>query len=368
MKVPIFDLRVKDSDLKKDLIETFTKVIEKGRLFMGEEVEEFEDEVSKFVGKKFALGVSSGSSAIFLALKACGIEKDDEVIISPLTWIIPVNAIASCGAKPIFTDVREDFNLDPYSIESKITSKTKAILAMHYAGHMCDMEIICKIAEKHNLIVIEDAAQAFGAKLNNKSSGSFSLAAGFSMNPMKFFGGYGEAGVVVTDNENIYQRLKRLRHAGTTSDYKKIITNNCLEVSLNHKIDTIKAALLLVMMKRLPAKRVKAEQIASRLKNELHSDIKHQEIFDDEIHGRYAYPIIYHKRDKLIDYLNSKQIETKIFNFPLAYDAPIYQKYKIAKLPIAEKMIANSLIIPSHDKLSNDQVNYLIENINDFFV
>ena len=199
-------------------------------------MDELEKRVANYVGTKYAIGVDSGSSALYLALKASGIKRGDEIITSPLTWIISSNAIRSCGAIPVFADVGEDFNIDPSTIESLITNKTRAILPIHYAGHMCDMHAICSIANDNGLHVIEDAAQAFGASLDGRLAGTFSIAAGFSMNPMKILGGYGEAGVVVTDDEAVYQQLKLYRHAGTTSDPKKLITNDCRVISLNHKM------------------------------------------------------------------------------------------------------------------------------------
>jgi dTDP-4-amino-4,6-dideoxygalactose transaminase len=366
MRVPIFDLRVTDSQLKDDLMIAFEKVIDHGKLFMGPEVEEFEEMVANYIGTKYVVGVGSGSSALYMALKACDIGPGDEVITTPLTWIITVNAIAACGATPVFADVREDFNIDPASIEERLTPKTKAIVPMHYAGHMCDMEAICSFADKNGLIVVEDAAQAFGASLKGRKAGSFSLAAGLSMNPMKVLAGYGEAGAVVTDDEKIYQRLKRIRHAGTTSDPKKRITNECLEVSLNHKMDTINAALLLVALKHLPEKKKKREMIAKRFDNELQTQILLQGYLENEVHGRYVYVIKTNKRDQLKKILEHNQIETKILNEPLACDAPVFKQYNNYSVPVARQMLAISLVIPSHEKLSQKQVDYIISSINSF--
>lgn len=361
MRVPFFDLRVRDQKLKDELIEAFKKVLDHGKLFMGPEVEEFQDRIASAIGKRYAIGVGSGSSALFMALKACNIGPGDEVITTPLTWIITVNAIAACGATPVFADVQEDFNIDPNSIKERITSNTKAIVPVHYAGHMCEMDSICEIADKNKLIIVEDVAQAYGAGLNGKRAGSFSLAAGLSMNPMKVLGGYGEAGTVVTDDEEIYQRLKRLRHAGTTSDPKKRITNDCLEISLNHKMDTINAALLLVALKHLPEKRKQREAIARQYDRELPTGIARQGYHKNEVHGRYVYAIRVDERNELKTFLAKNQIETKIFNEPLACDAPVYQQYNTHPVPVARKMLAMNLILPSHEKLSKEQVNKVIE-------
>ena len=368
MRIPIFDLRVDEPDLKAELMGAFSRVLDHGRLFMGPEVEEFEEKIATNIGSRYAVGVGSGSSALYMALKACGIGPGDEVITTPLTWIITVNAIAACGATPVFADVREDFNIDPESIKVRISKKTKAIVPMHYAGHMCEMDTICEIAEKNNLIVVEDAAQAFGATLNGKKAGSFSLAAGISMNPMKVLAGYGEAGVVVTSDQEIYKRLTRLRHAGTTSDPKKNITNECLEVSLNHKMDTINAALLIVALKHLPEKRKKREAVARRYDRELPEPIRRQGYLAEEVHGRYVYAVSVNARDELKHFLENKQIETKIFNEPLACDAPVYKQYNNYPVPVARKMLESNLILPSHDNLSDEQIAFVIDMCFDFLV
>ena len=365
MRVPFFDLRVQDSDLRNELLIAFENVLTHGRLFLGPEVDEFETRVANYIGTKYAVGVDSGSSALYLALKVAGIKRGDEVITTPLTWIISSNAIRSCGAIPVFADVREDFNLDPSSIQSKITSKTKAIVPVHYAGHMCDMERICEIAKNNSLLVVEDAAQAFGASLNGRLAGNFSIAAGFSMNPMKSLGGYGEGGVVVTNDEKIYDRLKQYRHAGTTSDPKKLITNDCRVIALNHKMDTINAALLLVAMDYLDKRKQARESIAKRYNEELPRSVQHQKTTKGEVHGRYVYVVRTDYRDQLKLFLEANGVETKIMHEPLVCDARAYRKYR-SDVPVARKVLDTSLVIPSHEKLTSEQVGYVITLFHEF--
>ena len=366
MKVPFFDLRTEQSALKRDLMAAVENVLDHGRLFLGPEVEELESEISRYLGCKYAVGVDSGSSALFLALKASGIGPGDEVITTPLTWVISANAIAACGADPVFADVLDDFTIDPVSVESMISTKTKAVVPMHYAGQMCDMQKLTSIAKSNDLLIIEDAAQAFGASLCGKNAGTFSTtASGFSLNPMKAFGGYGEAGVVVTDDELIYRKIKKLRHAGTTSDPKKIITNYCEDISLNHKMDTINAALLLVAMRHLPEKQKRKEQIASMLRDGLPSAIQSQRALSEHVHGRYVYPIRSSSRDALKSFLEEHQIETKIMHEPLVCDAPVFKMCR-ASSENAREVLNSSLVIPSHEKLSREQVQYIITTISRF--
>ena len=261
MHVRMFDLRVKDLKVRAELNKSLQKIMDHGLFFFGPELYEFEKKMSQFLNMKYTVGVASGSSALYLALKSLGIKSGDEVITTPFSWIITSNAIVECGATPVFVDIADDYNIDANLIEKKITSKTKAIVPMHWGGHMCDMDKIKKIAKKHNLYVVEDAAQAFGAKFKNNKSGNYSDVAAFSMNPMKCLSGFGEGGLVATNNKKLYEKIKILRYAGTTSDPKKLITNNCVEISLNHKMDTINAAMLLVAFKFFKKKSNKLKKI-----------------------------------------------------------------------------------------------------------
>ncbi len=369
MKVKMFDLKIKDKLLRRDLIKSLNRLFDHGQFFMGPEVLDFEKKIAKFLNVKYALGVSSGSSALYLALKACGIKQGDEVITTPLSWIITSNAIIECGATPVFVDVADDLNINPDLIEKSITKKTKAIVPMHYAGHMCDMNKISAIAKKYKLKIIEDAAQSFGASLNKIKSGNFSSVASFSMNPMKTLSGYGENGIVVTNNKKIFNKLKTLRHAGTTSDPKKKITNFCNDTSLNHKMDTINASLLLISFKKFKQKIEKKNIIAEYYNKNLSPKIIKQDdyMYKGEKNGRYVYPIIVNRRDKLRRYLEKKGIETKIFHLPLINKSPFYLKnYKSSKMRNAERLIKKIIILPLNEKLLKGQIKYITDNINYF--
>ena len=364
MKVRMFDLRVKDSTIRKDLNNSFKKMLDHGVFFFGPELYEFEKKMSNFLKIKYTLGVASGSSALYLALKSLGIKKGDEVITTPFSWIITSNAIVECGATPIFVDIKDDYNIDEDLIEKKITSKTKAIVPMHWGGHMCDMEKICKIAKKFNLFVVEDAAQAFGAKYKKKYAGNYSEVAAFSMNPMKCLSGFGEAGLIGTNSKKIYEKIKNLRYAGTTSDPKKLVTNNCLEISLNHKMDTINASMLLVSFKYFNKKIKKLKKIREFYNNNLDKKIIKQNIKKNETPGVYAYPIQINNRDKIKAHLDKMKIETKIWNDPLISDAPAYKKYNKNNTPNAKKILKRTLNIPFHEKLTFKQLNFVVNSLN----
>ncbi len=367
MHVPFFDLRVTDSLLKEELLKSVEKVLDHGRILLGPEVIEFEKNVSKIAGTKYAVGCASGSSALYLALKCLDIGPGDEVITTPLTWIITGNAILECGATPVFVDILEDFNIDPNAIEKAITIKTKAIIPVHFTGLMCKMDEICKIASENNIHIIEDAAQSFGAKYKNKEAGSFSSIGIFSMNSMKVLGGYGESGALVTDDENHYEKIKILRYTGTKSDPAKIITNEAIYVSLNHKIDTLQAAMLLVMMKRLPERMRRRYEIAKLYNKELKDLVICPKFIENDVHALYTYAIQGNKRDELMHYLNDNRIETKIYHEPLVSDAPVFKKFQRYETPNARKVLSRFLSIPAHEKLNDEQVEFVIEKIKYFY-
>jgi len=369
MKVPYLDLTVYNDDLKKRLLGRFEKILDHGRIIGGPEQLEFEQKFAKDIGVKYALGVSSGSSALYLALCGLNVGPGDEVITTPYTWIVTTNAIASVGATPVFVDVLEDFNIDPNEIKKAITDNTKAILPMHVAGHMCDMERITKIAKKYNLKIIEDAAQAFCSSINGKRAGSFSNIACFSMNPMKILHAYGEAGVVVTNNERIYTKIKQLRHAGTKRDLNNNQhINRSNYIALNHKIDTIQASFLIEEMDRINEIKKRRDEIANYYDAELTKlGCTLPRITEGEIHGRYYYMFCCNKRNGLSKSLTDNGVENKIFYSPLTCDAAIYKNKVKLKLPVARKLLKRSISIPMHENMTMEQAEYVIESIKKFY-
>ena len=368
MEVPYLDLRVNDSALKKELIGRVEKILSHGRIVEGPEQEEFEEKFANEIGVKYAVGVGSGSSALYLALLGLGIGPEDEVITTPFTWIITVNAIVATGAKPVFVDVQDDFNIDPDQIGNAITPKTKAIVPMHVAGHICDMISISRIARDNHLFIVEDAAQAFCGSINGKRAGVFSHAAGFSMNPMKILHAYGEAGVVTTNNKKVYNRIKQMRHAGTKRDKQGKHINRCNYISLNHKIDTIQASMLITSMDRISEIKAKRDKIAY-LYDEAFSDFMGiQKVRKGEVHGRYIYIMACDKRDSLRKHLLNKGIENKVFYSPLASDAAVYKdKINKKKVPMARRLLNKSLSVPLQEKMTMKQVEYVIDTTRRFY-
>lgn len=367
MKIPFLNLAVKNTPQKNRLLNRFRNILDHGKILNGPEIDEFEKKISNFLKIKHIAGVSSGSSALYLALKSLNIGSGDEVITTPFTWIITINAILETGAKPVFVDIGEDLNIDPTKVTNAITKKTKAILPVHIGGHMCDMHSLNYLAKKNKLFLVEDAAQAIYSSLGSQKAGSFSSIAAFSLNPMKLLGAFGECGFVATKNPRLKKKVEILRHAGTTPDKKKIKINNCISHSLNHKIDTLQAACIVENLKELDKKWKKRDLIAKQYDAELNNIVQTQKYHEKEVHGRYLYFALCEKRDQLYNYLKRKKIECKIFYKPLACDAPIFKKIYKNRFKMTRNLLTKSLCLPLHENLSERNVEYIIQEVKKFY-
>ncbi|MFC1570452.1 DegT/DnrJ/EryC1/StrS family aminotransferase [Candidatus Omnitrophota bacterium] len=360
MKIPYRDLSVKDNKLKEELMSSVDKVLSHGRVILGPEVAEFEKESAEYCSRKFGVGMNSGTDAIYLALRSLGIGSGDEVITTPLSWIATTNTIVLTGATPVFVDISEDLNINVDLIEAAITPRTKAIMPVHFTGRMCKMDKILKIADMHGLHVVEDAAQAFGAASGGSRAGSFGTLGCFSMNPMKVLCAYGEAGLVVTDDEKIYEKLLSLRYAGT------INKEDCFYPSLNGRIDTLQAAMLSVNLRFLDEKISNRQKVAGRYTNALKDVVKCPED-DGTEHVYYSYTIVTDKRDELRDFLATKGIETKVQHPILMPKHTAYKGSFECEIPVAEDLVEKILCLPNEENLTDEQVDYVISMVKEFF-
>ncbi|HEY4255224.1 MAG TPA: DegT/DnrJ/EryC1/StrS family aminotransferase [Chlamydiales bacterium] len=359
-RVPFLDLRVSSKE-KKSLLQAIEKVFDHGRFILGPEVTELEQTIAQRCGRKFAVGVGSGTDALFLAFKALGVGPGDEIITTSLSWIATTNAIAMTGATVVFADIGDDLNIDPASVKRLITSKTRAIVPVHYTGKICDMKALSALAKKHQLPIIEDAAQAFGSTHDGKPAGSFGTIACFSMNPMKIFAACGEAGIVLTDEEEIYQRLVPLRYNGT------INKERCIATSMNCRLDTIQAAVLLERLKGVDAIIEKRRQLADVYRKKLSSFVRVPVEKANERDVYYTYQIQTPKRDELKQFLEERGIEIKIQHPFLMSEQPIYEKFARHPLPNAKRIIRQILCLPMHEKLSLQEQNHVIDSVESFF-
>ena len=361
VKIPYLDLSVGDKSLKDDLLTAVDRVLSHGRVVLGPEIAEFEKIISEICGRKYAVGVSSGTDALYVALQSLGIGPGDEVITTPMSWIATVNAIVVSGATPVFVDVGTDLNIDPEMIVEAITPRTKAILPVHYTGNMCEMDAICDVANEHGLIVVEDAAQAFGAKNRGRAAGSFGQVACFSMNAMKVLHSYGEAGAVVTDDETLRDKMISLRYAGTVN------REDCIIPSLNFRMHTVQAAFLLVELRRLDSIIDRRRKIAANYEDLLGDVVTCPNVGAGLDPVYYTYTIQVENRDELRDFMSKNNIETKIHHPILMPYHTAYNGRFSPDIPVAERAVQRILSIPNHENMTDDELDYVTSTILEFY-
>jgi dTDP-4-amino-4,6-dideoxygalactose transaminase len=360
MKVPFLDLRVTAKSERTAILKAVAEVLDHGRLVMGPEISEYEKEVAEFCEREYAVSASSGTGALYLALRALDVGPGDEVITTSLSWIATANAIALCGATPVFADIRNDLNIDPISVKRLITPATKAILPVNYTGKICEMSAIEEIARKNNLYVIEDGSQSFGATLSGRKCGNFGLISCISNNPMKVFAACGEAGTVLCDDKSIYKRLVSLRYNGTAD------RETCFEASFNGRMDTIQAAILLVRIKKI-SKNLDSRKKNAKLYHEgLKGFVKTPVEEKDSQCVYYTYTIRSTKRDQLKEFLSVNGIETKIQHKLLMPKHPAYNARPRGEWSNAEILVKQILSVPVHEKMKRSEVLFVVDQIRKF--
>lgn len=356
-RVAFLDLRVPDAE-RASLVAAVTRVLEHGRIVLGPEVEQIERAVAERTGRKHGIGVSSGTDACYLALRALGIGPGDEVITTCLSWVATANAIRLTGATPVFADIRDDLNIDPDSAERLVTPRTRALMPVHYTGKVADMDRLMALASERGLDVVEDASQAFDARYRDRPAGSFGTLAAFSMNPMKVFAACGEAGMVVTDRDDLREKLISLRYNGT------INREQCVTPSHNGRIDTLQAAILLERLPLVAALVARRREIAGWYRELLGSVVRTPVERPEEADVYYTYQIQTPQRDALKEFLEARGIETKIQHPLLMSQQPIYTQ---AGCPNGERLVREILCLPAHEKLVRDDVECVARSVHAFF-
>ncbi|PIR89643.1 transcriptional regulator [bacterium (Candidatus Gribaldobacteria) CG10_big_fil_rev_8_21_14_0_10_33_41] len=365
-KIKFLDLSSQYKSIKKEIDKAIKRVLESNQFIGGDEVKEFEKEIAKFCSTKYALSVNSGTDALFLSLKALGIGLRDEVITTPFTFISTAEVIANCNAKPVFVDIDpKTFNINPLKIEEKINKKTKAIIPVHLFGQMADMTRIMRIARKYGLYVIEDAAQAIGAEYKNKKAGTFSDLGCFSFFPSKNLGGYGDGGMVVSNNEELAEKIRLLKNHGSSPKEKYLN----LILGTNSRLDTIQAAILRVKLKHLEEWSKARAKKAGLYTNQLGKlkELITPSIASGRTHIFHQYTVRVNKqvRNKLVSYLNKQGIPTMIY-----YPVPLhlqpafkYLGYKKGDFPEAEKASEEVISLPIYPELNKNDQNFIIKKI-----
>ncbi|MFB0562295.1 MAG: DegT/DnrJ/EryC1/StrS family aminotransferase [Candidatus Lokiarchaeia archaeon] len=362
MNIQLVDLKAQYNFIKDEIQKAISDVLENTNFILGENVRRFEEEFARFCGVKYAIGTSSGTSAIHLALITSGIRQGNEVITVPNTFIATTEAITHSGAKPVFVDINErNYNIDVEKIEKAITKKTKAIIPVHLYGQPADMDPINKLARKYDLKVIEDSAQAHGAVYKGKRTGTLGDVACFSFFPGKNLGAYGDAGMVVTNNKEIADKVRLLRNHGRKEKYHHIIEG------YNYRLDELQAAILRVKLRHLEDwtnKRRENAKIYNQLLKNVNGIILPQEM-DYAKHVYHLYVIRTKKRATLQKRLKEKGIATGIhYPVPLHLQkAYKYLGYKKGDFPITEKCTQEILSLPMFSEVTGEQMEEVSKTI-----
>lgn len=367
--IPFLDLKTQFAEIRDEVLEAVTRVLESQHFILGPEVEALEREMAEYVGAKFAVGCGSGSDALLLSLMAIGIEPDDEVITSPFTFGATAGSIARLKARTVFVDInRSTFNIDERQLEAAITPRSRAIMPIHLFGLPANMDAVLEIAHKHRLAVVEDAAQAIGARWKEKGVGTLGTLGCFSFFPSKNLGGAGDGGLITTNDPELAQRLRILRVHGARNKYKYEL------LGINSRIDALQAAILRVKLRHLNGwtqrRRRNAESYRELFAEyELTKKLGLPSSEEGSFHVYNQYSICVPRRDELQAYLRDRGIPTEIY-----YPSPLhvepafaYLGYRNGDFPNAEVTCRKVLSLPIYPELKPDQQRAIVETLWRFY-
>lgn len=351
--IPMVDLKAQYALLKDEIDAGMKEVFDTCAFILGPNVQAFEQEAAEYLGVKHAIGCASGTDALHLALQAAGVQAGDEVITSPFTFIATAEAIAFVGAKPVFVDIDpQTFNITAERIEAAITPKTKAVMPVHLFGQPCDMAAILAVCARHGLKVIEDCAQSFGAHINGKQTGSFSIASGFSFFPSKNLGCYGDGGMVCSDDDAAAETMRQLRNHGSKVRYYHDL------IGINSRLDEIQAMVLRVKLKRIDGFNQDRRRVA-QLYTQLLADLPLVTPHEDGVglHIFHQYTLLTERREDLMQALQAQQIACAIY-----YPVPLHRQnvfktdYAGVNLPVTEDITQRCLALPVFPEMTETQV------------
>ncbi|HRH37505.1 MAG TPA: DegT/DnrJ/EryC1/StrS family aminotransferase [Flavobacteriales bacterium] len=365
LKVPYVQLGAQHADIKGAILDRISALLDSGEFILGSEVAAFEKSFAELCGTKYALGVANGTDALFLSMMSLGIGAGDEVITAPNSYLASASSIALAGARPVFADVLDDFNLDPAAVRKAVTPRTKAIIAVHLTGRPARMKELLAIAAEHKLHVLEDCAQAIGATLNGQHVGSFGIAGCFSLHPLKNLAAAGDGGVITTSDDALYARLLKARNHGLRD------RDNCEFFSYNSRLDNLQAAILNIKLSKLAGWTERRRAIAATYQERLAGvgDL----IVPKDQGGEWA---VYHtfiiqtaQRDALKQYLMDHGIDTKV-HYPVPIhlqQAAAYLGCKRGDFPVTERQCTSILSLPVFAELNDEQVGHVADTIVAFF-
>jgi len=363
MHVPFVSLDRQYRQLRNELIKAFDDVGHSGVYVLGDKVREFERLCAAYCGTRYALAVANGTDALFLVMKALEIGDGNEVITAPNSFISTAGAIAAAGARPRFVDVAPDLNIDVRQIEAAITDRTRALLPVHLTGRPARMDEINAIAARHGLAVIEDAAQAIGARYKGRRVGSLGTAGCFSLHPLKNLHVYGDGGLITTDQQDLYERLVILRNHGLRS------RDECGMWGYNSRLDSLQAALGLVKLKHLDVWTARFRDIARVYRAGLAGVVGVPEEAEEEECVYHNFVICVPDRPALMGYLLKRGVETKIrYPIPIHLQSPARSMgHQEGDFPVTESLSRQILCLPIYPELSDDEVNHVVECIRGYY-
>jgi len=368
MNVPLLDLRAQFQTIRGEVMAAVERVFESQHFILGPEVEAFEIAAAKYCRVKHAIGCGSGSDALLLALTALGVGPGDEVVTASFSFFATAGSIARLGARPVFVDISpDDFNVDPNLIERAITPRAKAILPVHLFGQCAEMDAIREVADRHNLPVIEDAAQAIGAGYCERRAGAMGAVGCFSFFPSKNLGGAGEGGLMTTDDDDLAEKLRLLRVHGMRPKYYHKV------VGVNSRLDALQAAVLGIKLKYLDrwsdARRRNAEHYDKLFAEAGVEEVTTPAVRPNRRHIFNQYTIRCSRRDELMDFLKRRGVGSEIY-----YPAPLHLQecfahlgYKLGDLPATERASRECLSLPIYPELTEEMRQYVVEKIAEFY-
>lgn len=347
------------------VLDEIRKLVYSGDFTLGRALGEFEEKFAGYCQTKYAIGVGTGTDALFLSLKALGVGPGDEVITCPFTFVATVGAIVQTGARPVFVDANAQFVIDADKIESAITSRTKAIMPVHYSGQPCDMPKILDLARKYNLRVIEDACQAIGGEIDGKRIGSWGDAAGFSLHPLKNLNVWGDGGIITTDSKELRDRLLLLRNHGLINrDEVDVFGYNC-------RLDTLQAVVGLWLFPQVELITRTRIETAARFDREL-GDVKGIRVPPRSSNMRHVYHLYMlhaERRDALVSFLLKNGVDAKI-HYPIPMHlqrAAGYLGYKRGDFPVAEAHATSVFTLPVHQHMTEEQKQHCVKMVRAFY-
>ena len=364
-RIPYVNIAGQVAPLREELLEAVGEVLDSGAFILGEQVAEFERRFATLCKSRFAVGLNSGTDALILALRVLGIGPGDEVITAPNSFVASAAAIALCGARPVFADVGDDYNLDPAEVERAITPQTKAILPVHLTGNPADMTALCAIAQRHGLAIVEDAAQAVLAEHRGRSVGTFGAFGCFSLHPLKTLNACGDAGIAVCDDPARDEQLRILRNIGLRS------RDDCVEWSGNSRLDTVQAAMMLVKLRYAVEwthrRRENARKYRVGLAGCPQIKLPVERTGDRAVY--HTFVVLAEDRDELRSYLDVLGIGTQIH-----YPTPIHLNtcarhlgYARGDFPKTEYQADRIVSLPVHHLLGHEQIAYVCDAIRSFY-